>query len=186
METQSDGELIRRYRKGDERALSILIQRHLDAVYRFARRMVNDASLADDIAQDTFVKAWRHLGRFKTSKSFRTWVLSIAKNTAIDALRKKNPIAFSQLETEEQTSFADTIPDSQPLAFEMLERQDSAHLLEDALMTLPPKSRSIVLMHETENLTFQDIADAMHEPMNTVKSRYRRALELLRRRLKSE
>lgn len=184
METRSDGELITLYRKGDERALSILIQRHLDAVYRFARRMTGDVAMAEDIAQETFLKVWRNLGRFQTTKSFKTWVFSIAKNTAIDALRKKDPITFSRLETEDRSDFSDTIPDRQPLALDVLQQQESADILYKALLTLPPKSRSIVLMHDAEAITFQEIADVMREPMNTVKSRYRRALEVLRKLIK--
>lgn len=183
METLSDIDLIKLYRKGNDLALSILIQRHLASVYRFVLRMVGDAALAEDIVQETFLKAWRHLAKFNAAKSFKTWVFSIAKNATIDQVRKKNPIVFSQLEKEDDSNFSDAIPDQQPLADEILERADAASVLADALSKLPLKTRSIILMHDTEDLTFQDIADAVGEPMNTVKSRYRRALDVLRKHL---
>jgi RNA polymerase sigma-70 factor (ECF subfamily) len=180
MDQRNDHELIVAYRNGENAALSALITRHTDAVHRFLVRMVGDVHAAEDLTQETFLKAWRHLGRFDRTKSFKTWIFSIARNAAIDHLRKKDPIAFSRLETDEHPDFSDTIADSRPLADDILQLEDIGRRLEAALGTLKPNARAVILMHETEDMTFQEIADAVHEPMDTVKSRYRRAIAVVR------
>src|SRR6266576_2291365 len=92
----SDEELIADYLRGDEAAFGVSTGRHLSGVYSFALRLVGDSAAAEDIAQETFVKAWRSLKKYdsKTSR-FKTWVLRIARNTAIDFLRKKKNIPIS-------------------------------------------------------------------------------------------
>lgn len=180
MEQLSDSELVTFYRKGHDGALAILIQRHLPSVYRFLYRMVGDSHHAEDLAQETFLKAWKNISKFDPTKSFKTWVFSIAKNTAIDWLRKKHPVSFSDLEPDEMPDMADSIPDEQPLAPEILERAETAKMIEEALTKIPPKARSIVLMHQMEDMTFKEISEATGEPINTVKSRYRRALHALK------
>ncbi len=180
MDPRSDAELITEYRQGDERAFTLLVERYLLSVYRFLFHLSRSAAIADDLTQETFVKVWRHLSRFQTTKSFQTWVFSIARNTAIDFFRKKQPIVFSQLEDEEREYFENTIQDERPLPTEILDRQVDAEELQNALQTISPPAKAVVLMHDLEDMTFQAIADATNESMNTVKSRYRRALLRLR------
>lgn len=186
MQQLSDTHLVALIRKGQNAALGVLIQRHLPSVYRFLYRMVGDSHHAEDLAQETFLKAWKNISKFDPTKSFKTWVFSIAKNTAIDWLRKKHPVSFSDIEHDEMPDLADTIPDEQPLAPEILERAETAKMIEEALTKIPPKARSIVLMHYTEDMTFKEISEAIGEPINTVKSRYRRALHTLREILTKE
>lgn len=180
MDPRSDAELITEYRQGDERAFALLVERHLPSVYRFLFHLSKSASTADDLTQETFVKVWQHLSRFQTTKSFQTWIFSIARNTAIDFFRKKQPLTFSQLEDEEREHFADSIQDERPLPTDILDRQVDAGDLQNALQTISPQAKAVVLMHDLEDMTFQAIADATNESMNTVKSRYRRALLRLR------
>jgi RNA polymerase sigma-70 factor, ECF subfamily len=179
MEPQEDRQLIQQFQEGREAALTELVQRHLPAVYRFLFRMVGDEALAQDLTQETFIKTWKYLSRFDASRNFKTWIFSIAKNTAIDYLRKKQPLTLSQLESED-VPLGEFFVDDQPLPPEVLEREDLALAIKYALAQLPPKARSVVVLHETEELTFQEIADLTEEPLNTVKSRYRRALVSLR------
>ncbi len=180
MEQRSDNELIIAYKNGEDEALRELVRHHLPNVYRFIFRMIGDAHAAEDLFQDTFIKIWKNLRRFDATKPFRTWTFAIAKNVAIDYLRKKKHIIFSEIENEDGREISETVPDIQPLPPEILERADLADRLKNALAELSPETRSIVLMHETEDMTFQEIADALEKPMNTIKSRYRRALLVLR------
>ncbi|HWR00019.1 MAG TPA: sigma-70 family RNA polymerase sigma factor [Candidatus Methylomirabilis sp.] len=183
MEQKSDHELIAAYREGGDDALDILVRRHLAAVYRFLHRMVGDVQAAEDLTQEAFVKAWRRLSTFDSSRSFKAWLFAIARNTAVDYFRKRKAVVFAALEDDEMPDISAAIADERPLPDEVLERGDMAAQLESALGALPPKARSVVLLHETEEMTFQEISDATGEPLNTVKSRYRRALALLRKKL---
>lgn len=176
----SDLELIQAYQQGDQTALSFLVERYLTIMYRFLFHMVGDTHTAEDLTQETFVKVWKYLNRFDTKKSFKPWIFSIARNTAIDFLRKKHPLPFSQLALEDAPDFSETLVDTQPLPSALLEQQDTANFLETSLQKISPLARSIILMHEVDDLTFQEIANHLKEPLNTVKSRHRRTLIALK------
>lgn len=180
---RSDTELVIAYRAGDEAVFAFLVERHLTNLYRFLVRMTQDRHSAEDLVQETFLKAWKNLPRFDAHKSFKTWLFSIAHHAAIDHLRKQRAVPFARLENEDEPDFSATIPDTKELPDAVLSRRDLADLLEESLQTLPSETRSTILLHEHEGLTFQEIADATQTPMNTVKSRYRRALSVLRRHL---
>lgn len=179
---RSDEELIIAYLAGDEPAFGELTARHLRGVYSFALRLVGDQAAAEDISQETFLKAWKSLKKYdaKTSK-FKTWLLRIARNTAIDYLRKKKHIPLSAFENEAGGNvLAETVADTGELAPQMLERLDDARELHVVLEKLPPKQREILLLYYSNDCTFEEIAATLGEPANTVKSRHRRALATLK------
>jgi RNA polymerase sigma-70 factor (ECF subfamily) len=181
---KTDSELIAAHLDGEREALEMLVNRYLKMVYGFAYRMTGSAADADDVTQESFFKAWKNIHKFDREKSFKTWLMSIVKNTAIDLLRKKRSIVFSELDTArddgEQKTFEETIADTELLPEELLSRKEIAKEVQDALNKLPLNSKVVVLMHLAEDMTFEEIADALSEPMNTVKSRYRRALASLK------
>ncbi len=180
---RSDAELIVAYRAGEEMAFTYLVVRYLGDLYRFLVHLTGDRHFAEDLCQETFLKAWKHLERFDIKKSFKPWVFTIAHHAAIDYLRKQRPTPFAMLEREDLSDFGATIPDQQDLPDVLLAHKDLAKILEQGLAVLPFNTRSTVLLHQQEGLTFQEIADAMQEPLNTVKSRYRRALSTLKQYL---
>src|SRR3974390_42366 len=110
---RTDEELIAGYVQGDEEAFTLLVQRHLKTVYSFVVRFVGDEQEAEDIVQETFLKAWKSARHYRAEASrFKTWILRIARNTAIDYLRKKKHIVFSAFENEHgQNILAETVPD---------------------------------------------------------------------------
>lgn len=178
----TDADLVRAYREGDDGAFSELLDRHIGSVYAFAKRICGDAAMADDVAQETFVKAWRAIGRFDEDRSFKAWLFAIARNAAIDALRKRRDVPFAAMsdDASDEDRFEDGLEDDSPLPGEGFDRAVDGKTLERALSLLSPDKRAIVLMHDVEGLTFEEAAEALGEPMNTVKSRYRRSLALLR------
>lgn len=182
MAPPSDNDLVREYLGGNTQALNELLSRYIAPLYRFILRVTGDAAQAEDIVQESCLKAWRKLSSFQTERSFKTWIFTIARNTAFDYLKKKKAIPFSALDDQSELDepFQERIEDDRPLASELLEREDSAKLLDVALQELPTKSRTVVLLHEGEDMTFQEISETVQEPLNTVKSRYRRALLTLR------
>jgi len=172
---KNDKKLIIRYLGGDEESLELLIARYLKPIYSFAYKYTGNQQDAEDITQTTFIKAWKHLKRFDRKKSFKTWIFSIAKNTCIDWMRKKKSIYFSDTETLISQA---SLPD------DLSERASITQILQSAAEKLLPKYRLVLSFYYNENLNFREIAERLGEPLNTVKSRHRRALIKLKTLLK--
>ena len=172
------------YVSGDENAYARLVERHLKSVYTFALRFTEDMGEAEDIAQESFLKAWKHMRRFDSRKSrFKTWLMRIVRNTAIDHARKRKNIPFSMLANENESDFGSTIPDDAPLLDEVAARKDDARSLEAALQKLTLAHREILLLYNGNDFTFEEIAAILGTSLNTVKSRYHRALQAIRNTL---
>lgn len=178
-----DKKLISDYLEGDSEALTALIQHNLKLVYRFVFRMVGDQQEAEEVAQDTFVKVWRNAKKYNPEQNFRTWLLSIAHNTAIDLLRKRRSFVFSDFNTEEGMDIEETIADPAPLPVEILIQAEERKLLDGALAQLSLIHREVLILHYQEQLTFNEIGIILNKPLNTVKSHHRRALAALKKQL---
>ena len=177
MDAKTDKQLISDHLKGDQAALRELFDKHLSSVYNFVFRVAPNGIEAEDIVQEAFIKVWQNLKNFRPDGSFRNWVLTIAKNTLFDALRKRRIPVFSELEKAgEESSPELDMPDPRPLPSEEAERSEAVHQVEEALGSLDPGQKTVVVLHALEGLTFQEIGDMNQEPMDTVKTRYRRAL----------
>ena len=181
MQDYSDIELITKYLGGDEKSLELLIQRYLKPVYGFVYRYSGNTQNAEDITQDVFIKIWRNLKKFDQSKRFKTWIFSIAKNTAIDFLKKKKAIPFSEFENEEgENMLLETLADKAELAPEILEKRGVGQMLKSVISKLSKKYQDVLSLRYHDNFTFREISEALEEPLNTVKSRHRRALIILK------
>ena len=97
MQNYSDEQLVARYLRGDEKSLEFLIQQYLKPIYSFVYKYVGNPQEAEDITQEVFVRMWKYIKKFDQRKKFKTWIFSIAKNAAIDFLRKKKPYPFQNL-----------------------------------------------------------------------------------------
>jgi len=187
----NDEQLVRKYLKGDEKSLEILIQQYLKPVYSFVYRYVNSVSDAEDITQEVFVRMWKNLRKPALSLSkgfdpkkgkFKTWLFSIAKNASIDFLRRKKTLPFSAFNNEAGDNILiDTLKDNSLLPDEILEQKNAAQSLSSAIKKLSPKYRLVLSRHYNDDLTFREIAQSLNEPLHTIKSRYRRALISLKK-----
>lgn len=175
-----DEKLVAEYLDGDEGAYAALVERHLRSVYAFAMRFTQDSNEAEDVVQESFLKAWKSLKKFDAKKArFKTWLMSIARNTAIDHLRRRKNTPFVEFDTD-GNNFSESIADETPLPDEIAARKDDVAALERALMEISVRHREVLLLYNNGNdFTFQEIATILGESMNTVKSRYRRAVEAL-------
>lgn len=174
--------LIENYFKGDQKAFEALMHLYLKPIYNFAYWYSGDAAGAEDIAQEVFVKVWRNLKKFDHTKSFKTWIFAIAKNTALDFLKKKKAVPFSAFDNKEgENIITETLADPAPLPPELFARKELAQMLERAIASLAPKYREVLLLRYQEHLAFREIADVLHEPLDTVKSRYRRACIMVKK-----
>lgn len=179
---RSDQELIAAYLDGDRQSLDVLVGRYFRAIYGFVVRFAGNAEDAEDITQETFVKAWRHLKRFDRERNFKTWLFAIAKNTALDFVKKKKAVPFSAFENDEgENPLLESLADISPLPHEMLERKEAGTVIKKVLENLSPKQRLGLVLRFNDDLTFRAIAERLAEPLHTVKSRNRRALTLLKK-----
>lgn len=166
--------------------IEALVKEHLGPLYRFVYRIVKDESEAEDIVQKVFVKVWKNLAKFDREQNFKTWIFTIARNTAVDYLRKNKNISFSELDAraDTETSFSENIRDLEPLPDEIFIKKESdrelSQKLEEALSKIRPDFREIILLRYVENLEFSQIAEIVGKPLNTVRSQHLRGLKALR------
>jgi RNA polymerase sigma-70 factor (ECF subfamily) len=177
----TDDTLIESYRNGDEAAFKFLIERYVSPIYIFSRRMSGSSEDASDISQETFVKVWKTLPRYKMTNTFKAWIFAIARNTAIDKLRKKRISVFSEFETSEgRNSVLDTLGDPETLPATLIQKAEDKKLLDGAFVILPLEDREILTLHYSDEMTFEAIGKLLNKPLNTVKSKHRRALAKLK------
>jgi len=180
----SDQQLIAQMLKNDQAATAALVKRYLNLVYHICRHYVPDRDEAEDVVQDTFVKVWKNLKKYQPEKSFKAWLAEIAKNTALDWLKKKKPAPFSALDNQtEKMNFIDLIPDHALSASELIDNNLVTAKIKSAIASLPNLYQDIIVLRHDNNLSFREIAVAGGESVNTVKSRHRRAVSRLRKLL---
>ncbi len=182
MKKITDEQLVSCYLKNREDAvLEELIKRYLPLIFGFIKRYTGNEETAADITQETFVKVWKNIKNFDSSKSFKTWIFTIAKRIAIDELRKKKPIPFSIFDKNGKSNFGESLADESPSLFDQILSRQTSRELSLAILKLPPDYRPVINMRVKDGLKFIEIANVLKEPLNTVKSRYRRGLDLLKK-----
>lgn len=152
-------------RDGDLGAFEVLVRRHQEGVYRVALRMLGSPADAEDVAQETFVQAWRSLARFRGESGFGTWLYRIATNRALNALtarRDTTPLDEGAIE-----ALNDPV--------ETLERRDRLREVTEGLLALAPEQRALLVLRELEGLSYAQMAEALAIPSSVVKGRLYRA-----------
>lgn len=182
MENYSDEQLIALAVNKDKAALETLIKRYLQPVYGFSYKYVKNQADAEDITQEVFVKVWRNLKKFDSQRPFRPWLYKIARNTCLDMLKKKSPVLFSELnEAEGDSSFEENLIARAESPAEAAEAALTAARLKSAVAKLKPEYAEVVTLYHQRELNFREISQTLSQPLNTVKSRYRRALLRLKK-----
>lgn len=179
----SDGVLVQLTMAGDEDAYAMLIQRYSPSLFRFICRFLRDADTAGDILQEVFFQLYLSLSHLRIDAPLKPWLFRVARNRCLDTMRRKKVIPFSTLQTsisDDELSLWEIIPDPDPLTEEIAEQHDAQLLLQQAIATLPPKYRIIVLLRYVAQLTFAEIGQALHIPTATAKTYFQRSRPLLR------
>jgi len=181
MSDKTDEEIIALYKNGDNEIFKKLIEKYSFPIYNFIAHIVGKDN-ATDIAQETFIKVWKNINRFNSSKSsFRTWIFIIAKNTITDFLRKKKHLNFSDIENNnDDFSFSESIEDKNLLPDQALQKLQDSKFLNKLLDKLSLQYRTILILHYQEEMTFDEIGKILNKPLNTIKSYHRRAILELR------
>jgi RNA polymerase sigma-70 factor (ECF subfamily) len=174
VETQlAEDQLIEAARQGNRDAFGELVLMHYQGVINVIYRLSGEMPLAEDVAQETFIRVWTKLHTYRPIGSFRSWVYRIATNAALDVLRKRKeevdidglPLSASGIGVEQSVI-----------------HQQQAEVIRKAVLALPAASRSVLVMREYEGLSYQEIADSLEIPLGTVMSR----LAYARGKLKQE
>jgi RNA polymerase sigma-70 factor (ECF subfamily) len=173
--------LVTRAQAGDLTAFNALVLRFQDGLYGLTLRMLGDPASAEDVTQDTFIRAWQHFDSYRGG-SFRSWLFTIAANRARDELRRRGRRPSLSLdEARDDPDRADLDPaDTGPTAHEIVEQTELRHALEAALRTLPDDWREIVILADVQGLDYSEVASVTGIPVGTVKSRLSRARGRLR------
>jgi len=186
----SDALLVQRAVAGDQRAFELLVIKYQRRLQRLIGRMVRDTDLVEDIAQETFIRAYRALPQFRGDAQFYTWLYRIAVNTAKKFLqeRKRSPTmsdsAYASNSDNDETFRAVAEPTTNETPESVLAAKEIADAVNSGLAALPDDLRQALTLREIEGLTYEEIAAVMDCPMGTVRSRIFRARELISAKLK--
>ena len=175
-----DEELRRRFREGEGAAFEALVDRYSRSIYNFTLRLLGDTADAEDATQQTFIQAFESLPAAKPEASLRPWLYQVARNKCIDLLRKRRAVPLSALERDDPEGPRIDPVDAKPLPADLYEREELQHLLQEAIASLPLRSREVVLMRYVGELTFAEIGRSLGMPENTAKTLFQRAKSTLR------
>jgi RNA polymerase sigma-70 factor, ECF subfamily len=169
-----DGDLIASAQQGDRQAFTELVCRHQASIVSLTYRMCGDLRLAEDAAQEAFVRVWQNLNSYRPKYAFRSWLYRIATNAALDSLRRERP-------TEELDSLSLADPGTTPER--SVEENQRAKHVRRAIAQLSESLRVVLILREYQELTYQEIADTLDIPIGTVMSRLNTARVQLRHEL---
>ncbi|MCX7599295.1 MAG: sigma-70 family RNA polymerase sigma factor [Armatimonadetes bacterium] len=182
--------LVQRAQAGEREAFGDLVEAHADRIYTYLLHLVGDREEAEDLAQETFVRAWESLDRFRGGAAFSTWLYRIATNLAIDAIRRRQrrgpiqsidaPVQTDDGELDRQVAGQVPAPD------EDLFRQELQRAVWESIRELPPKLQPVLVLYDFEQLSYEDISRVLLIPLGTVKSRLFHARQQLKRLLSAK
>lgn len=175
----SETEFVRSAQSGDRNAFSELVSIHARGVLNVIYRMCGDTQLAEDAAQETFIRAWLNLSSYRPETSLRNWLYRIAVNAATDMLRKEKRILPDALEDLQ-------LRDPKPGPEAIFAQGERTALIQKAILSLPDASRAVLTLREYEGLSYHDISSTLDIPLGTVMSRLNYARTLLKDRLEQK
>lgn len=186
----ADALLVERVKNGDMRAFEMLVVKYQRRIERLIARMVRDVDLVPDIAQETFIRAYRAIPQFRGDSAFYTWLYRIAVNTAKKALveLKRDPLvseaALGSADDADETSRVENELSDGETPDAVLASKEVANAVNAAIDALSEDLRQAITLREIEGLSYEEIADVMNCPIGTVRSRIFRAREAIAQRLR--
>lgn len=186
--TPDISQLIEKALAGEQKAYSDIVARFREQIFHFIYRMVKDRAQAEDLTQETFIKAFRALASFNSNYAFSTWLYKIAANNCIDFFRKKK-LATTSIDTpikakdgDLHRDFADhgLGPESELIS------KEQTNQIQLAVDALPPKYKEAILLRHSQDKSYEEISDELGIPLGTVKVRIFRAREMLKSQLKDQ
>lgn len=177
--------LVRRCLAGDEKAYRELVEMYQGQVFSLALRMVRRREDAEDATQETFVRMFRALERYDTNRPFAAWLMTIASRLCIDQIRRRrvNPVSLTQTEPGSDEAYEMDVEDPGPGPDEITSHSEEERRGNELIQSLPPHYRVVVVLRHLQDLSYEEIAEALNLPLGTVKARIHRAREILKLRL---
>ncbi len=180
----TDEELITRFQEGDEQAYIELVNRYRDRLMNFIYRFVNDMEKAEDIVQDTLMKLYTHKHYYRDLAKFSTWIYTIAGNLAKTELRRKKRHKVTNLSHMSKDEKEYQLPSVEPETDDTVQGHFAEKEIQKAIQELPLHFRTVVIMRDIQELSYEEISKIVDVPLGTVKSRINRARLQLQQSLK--
>lgn len=175
----SETELVASAQNGDRNAFSELVRVHAQGVLNVIYRLCGDDQLAEDAAQETFLRAWQNLASYRPGTPLRNWLYRIAVNAGTDMLRKERRILPDAIEDLDLT-------DGRPGLETVVSHNERTRLVQNAILSLPDASRAVLVLREYEGLSYQEISSTLDIPLGTVMSRLNYARNTLKAKLQPQ
>ena len=180
----TDEDLIERFQNGDEQAYIELVNRYRDRLMNFVYRFVNDYDQSEDIAQETLIKLYTHKHYYKKIAKFSTWIYTIAANLAKSELRKKKSRKVTNLSQMSSQEKEYELPADQPDTDQAIESEFIEKRIQAAIQKLPLHFKTVTILRNIQELSYEEISKIVDVPLGTVKSRINRARLQLQKELK--
>ena len=180
-EPQSDLALVEEVRNGNRQAFTELMRRYQQRVYWVARRIVGSHAEADDIAQETFIKAYLALGDFRGESTFFTWLYRIAVNLSLNAIRKRQLVSYLR-----ESDIINRLFPAAESADADMEFQETETRLQKAVALLPEKQRAVFVMRYYDEMSYEEIAEVLKTSVGGLKANYFHALRKVQEMMKDE
>lgn len=165
-------------KKGDQVAFTFLLDHFWNEVYGFMLKRTENETDAEDIAIETFSKAFDKISTYNPEFQFNTWLIAIGKNVHIDMLRKKKSSLFIEITDDEDRQAYEVIDATPSIEDEIIHEQNLVQLLQH-IKKLKPNYQEVIQLRYFQEMTYQEIADRINEPLNNVKIKLLRAKKLL-------
>jgi RNA polymerase sigma-70 factor, ECF subfamily len=171
---ETDEQLLERSLRGEPAAFEIIVVRYKDRLFNFVIRFVNDERTAEDVVQDTFLRAFTKRADFRAVAKFSTWIFTIAGNLAKSELRRRKRWRFLRLGTPDDNGYTIELPDNCNRPDRSTETMLADERIQHAMDILPDKYREAVLLRDVEGFDYEEISEITRCPLGTVKSRINR------------
>ena len=188
MDEARSTEILRRCRAGEERAYRELVIMYQRPVFSLAVRMLRSDEDAEDATQETFVRVFRSLDRYDPARPFAAWIFTIAARLCIDQMRRRRirPVPLVQRDPDSEEERTLDVEDPSPGPETLASFEEEERRTKDLIDGLPPHYRIVVMLRHQQDLSYEEIAEALQLPLGTVKARIHRARALLKERISGE
>nr|WP_051109267.1 RNA polymerase sigma factor SigW [Paenibacillus ginsengihumi] len=180
-----DTRLARLAKSGDRAAFAELVELYNDKIYHLAYRMLRNRHEAEEIVQETFLRVYMNLDKYDEQQKFSTWIYRIGTNLCIDRLRKRKPnySLDAEMSDGDGNDWYSTLPSEEDTPAEQLVLSETQQQIRATIDTLPDKYKAVVILRYLQDLSLQEISEALSMPVTTIKTRLHRGREFLRKKL---